>query len=41
MSGLNNFAAEEIKTVDTSKKMRIGIIGCGGIAVSHIKFYLK
>ena len=41
MEGLNNFTAEEVSVVDTSKKMRIGIIGCGGIARSHMKVYLK
>ena len=41
MEGLNNFTAEEAAVVDTSKKMRIGIIGCGGIARSHMKAYLK
>jgi hypothetical protein len=41
MEGLNTFTAEEAKVVDTTKKMRIGIIGCGGIAGSHIRAYLK
>ena len=41
MEGLNNFTAEETTAVDTSKKMRIGIIGCGGIARSHVKAYLQ
>ena len=31
----------EVKTVDASKKVRIGIIGCGGIAHSHMKAYLE
>ncbi len=41
MDGLNSFTAETKTTVDTSKKLRIGIIGCGWIAGSHIKAYLK
>jgi len=41
MEGLNDFTAEETTVVDTTKKMRIGIIGCGGIARSHMKVYLK
>ncbi len=41
MQGLNNFSAEETRTVDTAKKMRVGIIGCGWIADSHMKAYLK
>lgn len=41
MDGLNSFTAQAEKTVDTSKKLRIGIIGCGWIAGSHIKAYLK
>ncbi len=41
MEGLNDFTAEETAVVDTTKKMRIGIIGCGGIARSHMKAYLK
>ena len=32
---------QEVKTVDASKKMRIGIIGCGWIADSHVYSYLK
>ena len=28
-------------TVDTSRKLRVGIIGCGGIAHSHMKSYLN
>ena len=39
MEGLNNFTAEETTVVDTSKKMRIGIIGCGWIADSHMNAY--
>ena len=40
---LNAFQTEGTAevTVDASKKMRIGIIGCGGIANSHIKAYLS
>ena len=42
MEGLNTFTAQDTDTaVDTSKKMRIGIIGCGWIAASHIKSYLN
>ena len=40
MEGLNTFTAQESATVDTSKKMRVGIIGCGWIADAHIKSYL-
>ena len=40
MAGLNTFTAVEEKTVDTSKKVRIGFIGTGGIANSHMKAYL-
>ena len=32
---------QEVKTVDASKKMRVGIIGCGWIADSHMISYLK
>ena len=32
---------QETKTVDTSKKLRIGFIGCGWIAGSHIKSFMK
>ena len=42
MDGLNDFTArEEGKVVDTGKKMRIGIIGCGWIADAHMNSYLK
>lgn len=38
---LNAFMENQEKTVvDTSRKLRIGIIGCGGIANSHMKAYL-
>ena len=40
MEGLNTFTAQESAKVDTSKKMRVGIIGCGWIADAHIKSYL-
>jgi len=40
MEGLNTFTAQETVTVDTNKKMRVGIIGCGWIADAHIKSYL-
>ena len=32
---------QEVAVVDTNKKMRIGIIGCGWIADSHMYSYLK
>ena len=32
---------QTVKTVDASKKVRIGFIGTGGIANSHIKAYLN
>ena len=42
MDGLNTFTAEEGKTViDNKKRVRIGFIGTGGIANSHIKAYLN
>ena len=41
MDGLNTFTAQnDGVAIDTSKKMRIGIIGCGWIAGSHMKSYL-
>ena len=40
MEGLNTFTAQESATIDTSKKMRVGIIGCGWIADAHINSYL-
>ena len=40
--GLDDFKKnQEVKVIDASKKVRIGIIGCGWIAGSHIKSYLK
>ncbi len=42
MDGLNTFTAQDTGVaVDASKKMRIGIIGCGWIAESHMKSYLN
>ena len=42
MKGLNDLSDKtEVSVVDTSKKMRIGIIGCGWIAGSHMDSYLK
>ena len=41
MAGLNEFTAKETVTVDTNKKMRVGIIGTGWIADAHIKAYLN
>ena len=32
---------QEVKVIDASKKLRIGIIGCGWIAGSHMVSYLK
>ena len=32
---------QEVATVDANKKIRIGIIGCGWIAASHLHSYLK
>ena len=41
MKGLNTFTDQTAApAVDTSKKMRIGIIGCGWIAGSHMESYL-
>lgn len=37
----NHNAVAEEKTVDANKKVRIGIIGTGGISTSHIKAYLR
>ncbi len=39
MDGLNTFTAEVASTVDATKKVRIGIIGCGWIAESHAKAF--
>ena len=41
MDGLNTFTAQEEAVVDTGKKMRVGIIGCGWIADSHAKALLN
>ena len=42
MEGLNTFtAADEGVKVDANRKMRIGIIGCGWIAGSHLKAYMN
>lgn len=41
MSGLNSFEAQAETKIDASRKLRIGIIGCGWIAGSHIKAYLN
>ncbi len=40
MDGLNTFTAQTTESVDTTRKMRVGIIGCGWIAGSHMKAYL-
>ena len=40
--GLDDFKTnQEVKVIDTSRKLRVGIIGCGWIAVSHIKALLN
>ena len=40
MKDLNNLEARENKAViDTNKKMRIGVIGCGWIADTHVKYF--
>lgn len=36
-----NAIKEEAKTVDTTKKLKIGIIGTGGIANAHIDSYKR
>ena len=42
MEGLNTFTDQgTTPAVDANKKMRIGIIGCGWIAGSHMKAYLN
>ena len=41
MAGLNTFEAAVETKIDTAKKLRIGIIGCGWIADSHMKAYLN
>ena len=39
---LNAFKeSQEEKTIDASKKLRIGFVGCGWIAGSHMKSFLK
>ena len=32
---------QDVATVDTTKKMRVAIIGCGWIAEAHLGAYLK
>ena len=40
--GLDDYKTnQEVKTIDASRKLRVGIIGCGWIASSHITSYLK
>jgi len=39
MAGLNNLTAKTETKIDTSKKLRIGIIGCGWIADAHMNAY--
>ena len=42
MDGLNTFTDQsEGAKIDTDRKMRLGIIGCGWIADAHIKAYLN
>ena len=42
MAGLDAFKEnQEVREIDTSRKVRVGIIGTGGIANSHMKAYLK
>lgn len=42
MADLNAFMKnQEVKTIDASKKFRVGIIGTGWIAENHIQSYLK
>ncbi len=42
MSDLNEFSDRTVtNVVDSSKKVRVGIIGCGWIATNHIKAYLN
>ncbi len=41
MSGLNQFSSRGNEVIDTTKKIRFGIIGCGWIAGSHIKALLN
>ncbi len=42
MADMNAFEKnQEVKTVDTSKKMRVGIIGTGWIAEAHIEAYMR
>lgn len=40
MEGLNSFTAEETVKVDASRKLRVGIIGTGWIAKSHMRAYM-
>ena len=40
--GLDDFKVnQEVKTVDASRKLRVGIIGCGWIADAHMKSYQR
>ncbi len=42
MASLDDFKKnQEVKTIDASKKVRIGIIGTGWIAEAHMEAYLK
>ena len=41
MAGLNELTAREEQQIRSGKKVRVGIIGCGWIAKSHVKSYLN
>ena len=42
MDALLDYAGQKVETVvDTNRKLRVGIIGCGWIAEAHIKSYLN
>ncbi|MBQ8005405.1 MAG: Gfo/Idh/MocA family oxidoreductase, partial [Clostridia bacterium] len=42
MADMNAFEKnQEVKAVDTTKKMRVGIIGTGWIAEAHIEAYKR
>jgi len=42
MADLNDLSVRStVKVIDTSKKFRVGIIGCGWIADSHVRSYLN
>jgi len=41
MAGLNDFTAKAETKIDANRKLRVGIIGCGWIASSHMSSYLN